>query len=171
MKTIQTIDGHRICTRCRAEKPFDKFSRCSGFKFGIRPDCLDCEKIRKDKNRKSFPEKYRQWRRDHYARNRERIIKETTAYAKAHPEMRRKVTLKHAYGISVEDYKNLEVSQGGKCAICLESPKKHVLFVDHCHETNKIRGLLCRKCNSLLGFCNDKIHILEASIKYIKEKI
>jgi hypothetical protein len=62
--------------------------------------------------------------------------------------------LKQAYGITLEQYKNLCEIQEGCCAICGVVPSKelfHGLHVDHDHLTGKIRGLLCRWCNSMLG--------------------
>lgn len=51
----------------------------------------------------------------------------------------------------------------------MESHIVNVKNVDHCHETNKIRGLLCGKCNTLLGNAADSIEILEASIEYLQK--
>ena len=59
----------------------------------------------------------------------------------------------------------------GKCYICNEFPINKKLYVDHCHVTQKIRGVLCIKCNSLLGFCNDRIEVLDTAIKYLKENL
>ena len=58
--------------------------------------------------------------------------------------------------------------QNNKCAICgQEFSDSNKAFVDHCHKTNRIRGLLCTKCNSLLGMANDNIEILQNAIKYL----
>ena len=54
--------------------------------------------------------------------------------------------------------------QGGLCAICERST---LLVIDHCHETGSIRGLLCRRCNGLLGFATDKVWILHKAIEYL----
>jgi len=58
--------------------------------------------------------------------------------------------MERLYGISVEEYNRLLDQQGGTCAICDEAPEYH-LYVDHDHETEKVRGLLCRACNFAVG--------------------
>ncbi len=83
--------------------------------------------------------------------------------------------MKKRYGISVKQYQKLFNFQRGVCAICggKETRKnKHTkickLSIDHDHETNKIRGLLCSKCNSVLGLVNDNPKILIKAIEYLK---
>lgn len=74
--------------------------------------------------------------------------------------------LKHLYNISIEDYTALVEKSIGLCQICRKKPK-HKLFVDHCHTTGKIRGLLCRKCNIGLGMFEDNINILDNAKAYL----
>ncbi len=64
----------------------------------------------------------------------------------------RKKHFKRAYGITVENYETMLVNQNGVCKICNKPCKSgKSLAVDHCHETGKVRGLLCAKCNTNLG--------------------
>lgn len=78
------------------------------------------------------------------------------------PEVRRtknkRYNLKRQYGISLEEFERLKQSQGNKCAICGWQPPfggQKELSVDHCHETKKVRGLLCPACNGFLGRIKD----------------
>jgi hypothetical protein len=73
--------------------------------------------------------------------------------------------IKKKFGISQDDYLKLFNDQDGKCKIC-EVPKKK-LVVDHCHTTQKIRGLLCSSCNLGLGHFKDSINALDAAIRYL----
>lgn len=52
----------------------------------------------------------------------------------------------------------------GACAVCLKQEK---LYVDHCHDSEKIRGLLCVKCNTGLGMLNDSVDMLDAAKRYL----
>lgn len=69
-------------------------------------------------------------------------------------EYRRNGFLKTKYGITLDDYKNMVISQNGKCLICgIDNPRVNKSWhVDQCHKTGKVRGLLCNYCNPRLGF-------------------
>lgn len=81
--------------------------------------------------------------------------------------------LKRRYGISLDEYNQKINNQQNKCAICQQEfnqLKKHeTAFVDHDHQSNQVRGLLCYKCNNLIGLANEKIEILEKSIGYLNK--
>lgn len=57
--------------------------------------------------------------------------------------------LKNTYNLEYEDYLKMVADQDNKCLLCLEEPSDIYgrLVVDHCHQTGKVRGLLCRMCN------------------------
>lgn len=82
--------------------------------------------------------------------------------------------LKNTYGITLEEFEELEKAQGGVCAICkkretwVRSGKVFRLSVDHCHDKGKIRGLLCRSCNTGLGFFLHDPSLLHAAVAYLK---
>jgi Recombination endonuclease VII len=59
-----------------------------------------------------------------------------------------------------------KIKQGNRCAICTVTSER--LEIDHCHKTQKIRALLCHKCNSLLGMCDDSQLVLLNAISYLK---
>lgn len=90
------------------------------------------------------------------------------AYRVANPDAFRDRHLKRDYGISLEEYKAMLDAQGRVCKIC-EQPDRKALSVDHCHRTGKVRGLLCTRCNNLVGKADEKIPYLENAIKYLKD--
>jgi hypothetical protein len=76
------------------------------------------------------------------------------------------------YGLSSEGFNEMWTSQNGKCAICCvdmlpRGRKKQSACVDHDHLTSEVRGLLCRECNSGIGYLKDDPKILSAAIKYL----
>jgi Recombination endonuclease VII len=74
------------------------------------------------------------------------------------------------YNLSPEEYDKILINQGYCCAICrIEAGEfKRRLAVDHCHKTNKNRGLLCFRCNASIGKFNDNVELLESAVKYLR---
>lgn len=70
------------------------------------------------------------------------------------------------YGISHKEYDLMFKSQGGACKIC-RNEFDYRLHVDHCHNTGKVRGLLCRGCNTGLGHFKDDVQLLREAINYL----
>ncbi len=87
----------------------------------------------------------------------------------------RKYNLKKYFGLTIEQYDQMSEKQNHVCAICgkTETVKnQHGLLrlsVDHNHTTDKIRGLLCSKCNFLLGHADEDIDILLNAIQYLRD--
>lgn len=99
---------------------------------------------------------YNQYNRSYRERNKARV--------RTHHERSR---LKAQYGISPEEYDRLFQDQGGKCAICSMEPSDRKLSVDHCHSTNKVRGLLCSNCNSAIGLLQEDLTLFEKAAIYL----
>lgn len=70
------------------------------------------------------------------------------------------------YGISVEELEALFEAAGGVCMICKREPHRW-LVIDHCHNSLKVRGILCEKCNQALGLFNDDVVSLKNAIEYL----
>jgi hypothetical protein len=76
------------------------------------------------------------------------------------------------YGISKEKFDSMMETQENRCAICKTdkpSTAYGIFYVDHCHKTGAIRGLLCHKCNTGIGLLNDDPSILESAILYLQK--
>lgn len=79
--------------------------------------------------------------------------------------------------MNTEDYENLLVAQNNGCAICGKKEQithkttgmLNLLSVDHNQETNRVRGLLCRRCNSGLGHFDDNLETLMKAIEYLRK--
>ena len=73
------------------------------------------------------------------------------------------------YKTSVEHIKHLMYKQ--ECDVCtLPFENSKSKCIDHCHTTNEIRGVLCTRCNFMLGYSRDNIQILKNGIKYLKKQ-
>lgn len=135
-------EGLKICKTCNVEKGIDEFQNTStkGLYYK-QSSCRSCRSKNKAISRKLNPSK--------------------EALRKRAQKLRSK------YGIELEDYDRMYDAQVGLCKICKEHLDK--LNVDHCHNTGKIRGLLCFQCNSGLGQFRDNINYLKEAIKYLEE--
>ena len=77
--------------------------------------------------------------------------------------------LLHRYGITIEEKGKMAQAQGNCCLICKNSFKNSKdIHVDHCHDTKKIRGILCHSCNTGLGHFRDSPKLLQRAIHYIE---
>ncbi len=128
------------CRYCQTEKPINEFTKNKSTKSGYGGHCLKCEATR--------------------TRNRR----------KGNPRSAREVMLRSKYGISEGVYLDLLVAQNDCCKICKRNSSEFdkPLYVDHCHTTNLVRGLLCHFCNSGLGYFKDDILTLKEAIQYIQ---
>ena len=88
----------------------------------------------------------------------------------ANPERTRNNDLKRNYGITLEDHSKMYEEQNGRCAICGSEGdgRWKKLCVDHDHKTGKVRKLLCRSCNMVLGQVEDNTQTLQSMIDYLK---
>jgi len=135
------------CPICKKDKTFLEFNSAS---LSINKRCIEClrkykrikAKERYDKDPISNLASSRKWR--------EKIGKEGV----------KDLTLRNLYGITLEEYNKLYKTQKGLCLGCNEPDKDRQLSVDHDHLTDKIRGLLCRNCNVVLGLIEDKPNTL-----------
>lgn len=72
------------------------------------------------------------------------------------------------YGITEDRYNALLATQGGLCSICTQAEVGRRLSVDHDHATGRVRGLLCRSCNLMVGSAKDLPGVLRAAAAYLE---
>lgn len=89
-------------------------------------------------------------------------------------ENHRKASWKHQikkkYGLTVEEFRELEIEQNYKCACCgisKEQTQQTELYVDHDHLTGEIRGLLCLQCNTGIGILGDNLEGVQKAYDYL----
>ena len=106
----------------------------------------------------------KEYEKQRYQDNKEKINKRNKQWAKDNPEKQRIYNFKKLYGISHEDWLEMWESQDGKCAICgkqFQTPFN--ARVDHNHRTGEVRGLLCHRCNVGLGYIEDMGYNIKAT--------
>lgn len=126
-------------------------------------------------NKRAY-EKYREIRlayhRDLYHSNQRANIQRAREYRASLPkELKRLRAIHSTYGLSAEAYYAMRMTQEESCAICKSylSEDNRQTHVDHCHETGRIRGLLCADCNVGLGRFKDSPEALRRAARYISD--
>lgn len=72
------------------------------------------------------------------------------------------------FGITLDEYNEMLAAQGNACAVCKTTCKSgRQLAVDDCHETGRVRGLLCMNCNRGLGWLGEDADRLIAAAAYV----
>lgn len=138
-RPVLFVDGLKPCSICGEQKPESGFHRASGLASGFQSRCKSCS-------------------RENYTPS---------------PESERSRNLRRKYGISGEQFDEMMESQNGRCAICSVkfdgsgSKAKHGPLVDHCHNSSKVRGLICRACNFGLGKFEDDPNRLLTAAAYL----
>lgn len=138
------------CNKCGVVKVLGEFRKHH------RNACRIClqkqEKQYYEKNKGELLKKYAVWRKKNSDRIHIRDIHRKNKYIH----------------IDADTYQQILAEQNGRCAIC-NSRSNMRLAVDHCHETGKIRGLLCRTCNGGLGLFGDSQERLNGAARYLAE--
>ena len=129
----------KTCICCQLEKPISEYHKDSGKKDGYHTTCKSCSCSRERKRYSSGK------------------IKD------------KDLKLRRKYGISHNNYLEILEAQNGRCAICSTDVPggKGAFHVDHCHNSGKIRGLLCHRCNVGLGHFKDQESLLLKAALYL----
>ena len=77
--------------------------------------------------------------------------------------------LRKNYGITLEQWDQMFLDQGSKCAVC-KSADAQRWHVDHCHTTQRVRGILCSHCNLMIGHAKDNIRTLLTAAEYLNDQ-
>jgi uncharacterized membrane protein YvbJ len=136
----------------------------------------ECKKCGKLKENEEFAKHHwcrkcaKEYNRNRKVTKRAQLNKNKNEWAKKNPKLRHKGQSKSKYSITGEQY---DAIYSDLCAVCgkPETDKRNgkirMLSIDHNHDTGKIRGMLCGKCNKALGLLDENIDILLSMIKYI----
>ena len=137
------------CSSCKEIKDSSLFPKANKKKRGFAWECTQCKtEARHNKKKSMSPEEWSLLHRSYY--------------------------LKSTYGITLEEYNIKLKNQNHKCAICFSDEVdvfNQTLYVDHCHTTNKVRGLLCHPCNVSLGLLKENIQVLDNAKTYLLEHL
>ena len=109
-----------------------------------------------------------------YDEHPEELVKSRDRMRKVPRAVMRDRQLRYDYGVNTAWYDQQLERQNGVCAICRKPENKTIngkllrLAVDHCHDTGKVRGLLCQACNRGIGCFSHDSQTLRSAIEYLK---
>lgn len=175
------------CPKCNKDKESMYFTKDSKKKDGLSYYCKSCRSTYYKKYRKVNIDKIatdnKEWwklnkntecqkRKAVYGLNKEKVCATRRSEYKSDPLRFKNYDLKKCYGITLNDYNDMLERQNQCCAICQKhkSNFSKALAVDHCHNTGKVRGLLCTNCNRALGNLKDSIVNAKNAVKYLENQ-
>ncbi len=158
----------RQCTSCKEAKPIKDF-----YKGKVRcKACLNAQVMayqRTEAGKETRKRAFKKWREGNLELARE-MSRDSNRKGRARdPRRYKSYELKSRYGISLEEYEDILAKQNGRCAICgVQEPRGMGMFhVDHCHDTSKVRGLLCNECNMGIGKLKDSADLTARATQYL----
>jgi hypothetical protein len=145
----------KICKGCGLPKSVESFDRHPTMVGGRINFCRRCEQSKALIRNRLNKDKINQQQRERRKKN---------------PCRMKGYDLKKNYGMSINDWNNMFEKQHGCCAICgKESYQfKKPLQVDYNHKSNKVRKLLCVRCNTAVGIIEDK-EFRDRITKYLED--
>lgn len=157
----------KVCTTCKIEKEITEFSKDKHQIDGYTHSCKLCRNKR-----------YNDWAKENKNKVQERnakswLLRKEYYQSERGIESSRRTHLKRKYNMTLEEYNVMFENQNGVCEVCGEPEgcsRNTFLAVDHCHETNEIRGLLCTNCNRALGLLKENTETLNKMIEYLKKR-
>lgn len=158
----------KTCKKCGETKPLDEFPKQQGRADGRYTYCKSCKAEWLRKHRRENPDYWREWNRRHREKNGDKLRAQRKARYAANRkgEARKQLAwrVRKDFGLTLEEYDALVAMP---CALCGATEN---IVLDHCHETNRVRGPLCQTCNKALGMLGDDPTRLRAAADYLEEE-
>ena len=145
----------KVCKTCGVETPYSEYHIAKQGKGGpiYKAHCKECYRKKEIENNHKMPISAK---RDRRRRN-------------YNPDYHKSYRLRTRYGLTEEQFQGMIVEQNLSCKICgatLDDPQ-----IDHNHATGKVRGLLCKNCNTSLGLLKENTDTLRSMITYINDNL
>lgn len=114
---------------------------------------------------------YNKRRKVSYSKNKEKEKARSTIWCRANKEACRNHRLKSVYGLTISKYNEMSIKQNNVCYICggINLGGKG-LYIDHNHQTGKVRKLLCSRCNWYVGLMETDYKLFKEVARYIEEQ-
>ncbi|MDX3518571.1 endonuclease VII domain-containing protein [Streptomyces scabiei] len=172
----------RRCSRCRQDLPRTAFASNKSMPDGLQAYCRECSaeyyrqrqeaKGKKVRAKVFVPSGYKRCPqceevKPHSEWEPNKSSSDGWAsYCRECRAVRNRISyFKRKYGLTPAELDMMIAEQQGICCICLAAPAEHV---DHCHETGRVRGVLCFSCNAALGQFKDRPDVMRRAATYVE---
>ncbi|MFP3990208.1 endonuclease VII domain-containing protein [Streptomyces sp. E11-3] len=170
------------CPRCGRTLPLDSFASNKSMRDGLQVYCRECSaeyyrqrqeakgksvrvKVPVPRGHKRCPQCGVVKPHDQWERNKSSSDGWASYCRECRAERNRASYFQRKYGLSPAELDEMIAEQQGVCCICLAAPAVHV---DHCHETGRVRGVLCFSCNAALGHLRDRPDAIRRAAAYVE---
>lgn len=166
-----SIPAEKFCGRCKRTLPGDGFHKSSRETDGLTNCCKQCNNARSRQRYASDPSHSLKLSSEY--RRKQRLLKQQFIAGEASSPPKSLEWHIGQYGMSIESFCEMNERQDGRCLICRSKPddakghRSNRLYIDHCHETGIVRGLLCSRCNSAIGYFDHRAELLLAAAAYL----
>ncbi|MFJ6087445.1 endonuclease VII domain-containing protein [Streptomyces sp. NPDC092369] len=177
----EAVEGRR-CSRCKEQLPRSAFAGNRSMPDGLQAYCRECsaeyyrqrqeakgkkvrEKVPVPSGHKRCPQCEVVKPHAEWERNRSSADGWSSYCRECRAERNRISYFKRKYGLASAELDALIADQLGICCICLAAPAEHV---DHCHQTGRVRGVLCFSCNAALGQFKDRPDAIRRAAAYVE---
>ncbi|MEU3839903.1 endonuclease VII domain-containing protein [Streptomyces sp. NPDC028635] len=183
---VAGVPDAKPCRKCRRLLPLAAFARDKNRRDGLQVDCRECVaeysairyRLRREamgspvREKADVPQGHKLCRacgeikpHSDWHRNATASDGLATRCKACRAALGREQHLKRQYGITEAERDALIAAQCRVCCICLAAPPAHV---DHCHETGRVRGVLCFSCNAALGQFKDRPDVIRRAAAYVE---
>jgi hypothetical protein len=159
----------QLCNVCKQEKEVTDFFKTTRSSVGVERQCKKCvqqkrleaKRLRRETDANWRLKEIEGWRKE---RERRKLLPD---YKRSHQNR----NYKSKYGLTIEEVEDRIKARNNLCDICKKEPDNRYkkLYVDHNHETNEVRGMLCHYCNFAIGLLKEDPHLLQEALQYLKK--
>lgn len=155
----------KTCSKCGIEQPLSEYH----YKRGKTQNrCKACRSEYQKAHYLANRERERAIRKAWYEDNKSRVSIKGKADRSANPEKFKLGRRLKKYGLTKGEYLEKIAIQNNKCEIC-DKPFTETPYIDHCHDSGALRGLLCSSCNTGFGLLKEDVAIFERCIAYSRK--
>jgi hypothetical protein len=122
--------------------------------------------LQREKRKKLNPDGVKEYNRLYMRKRRAEQRRQGNTKSLEQLQKQRDYALRWKYGITLAQFEQMQQEQSSQCKICRRDDRE--LYVDHCHASGIVRGLLCTQCNTAAGLIADSPETAQNMADYLR---